>query len=74
MIFFPNPKKNTTSTNAQSPIVPQTKQKIEQRNNNKVQNLDSNDIDRFFREYSNKIRKNSTVLVKKPINIVDINL
>ena len=70
----PQKKTTTTSTNAQSPIVPQTKQKIEQGNNNKVQNLDSSDIDRFYKAYSNKIRKNSTVLVKKPINIVDISL
>ena len=71
----PQKKQATATTNpSSSPIVPQTKPKIGQGNKNQIQSKDDNNMNQYFREYSNKIRRNSTALVKHPINIVDISL
>lgn len=75
--LFSQPQKkqdNATTNPTISPIVPQVKPIIGQGNKNQIQTKDDNNLNQYYREYSNKIRRNSTALVKQPINIVDISL
>ena len=70
-----NKQSNAASSLSSSQMTPQAKPKIEQGNKNQAQGKDNNINNmQYFREYSNKIRRNSTALVKSPINIVDISL